>query len=149
MIQELPKYIKMLRMRANRLAPHMAEDLVQETLLKAVKSIHTFEQGSNLKAWLNRILFTTFVKYKRKKTELLDDYLIEMCSDQSEVTPNPYVFLALTKLPAEIAEVVWRSLVRGEEYREIAKELGIPIGTVMSRIHRGRLKLRRILNHER
>ncbi len=151
-----------------------AEDLVQETYLKAYRSYGTFQEGSNLKAWLYRILTNTFINTYRSKqrrpdeTQLDDvedlflyrriggleaamasrsaeDTLMDMFTD-SEVTD------AIDSLPESFRIPVLLADVEEFSYKEIAEMLDIPIGTVMSRLHRGRKALHRKLYdyaHER
>lgn len=145
MISELPNYIKFLRYRAYKLNPYLVDDLVQEALLRAIKSAHTFD-GKNLKAWLARIITNAYFDYKRKKSrEVLDNYLIEIATDQKQLTPNTYILTAIAKIPDDFAVVIQRALIDKQEYKQIAQELGIPVETVMSRLHRGRIKLNKML----
>src|SRR6266508_1317877 len=113
-------YAAALRMTRN---PADAEDLVQETYLKAYRGFGGFEQGTNLKAWLYRILTNTFINsYRSKKRR----------PDESEIKE------ALESLPEQFRIAVLLGDVEGFSYKEIAEILDIPIGTVMSRLHRGR-----------
>ena len=144
-----------------------AEDLVQETFLKAYRSFHTFEDGSNLRAWLYRILTNTFINSYRAKqrrpeeTELDDvedlylyrriggleaalasrsaeDQLMDMFTDDEVKT-------ALEDLPDNFRIPVLLADVEGFSYKEIAEIMDTPIGTVMSRLHRGRKAMQREL----
>jgi RNA polymerase sigma-70 factor (ECF subfamily) len=143
-----------------------AEDLVQETYIKAFRFREQFTQGTNLKAWLFRILTNTFINsYRRRQsqpefTELedVDEFsLYKRMSDlrTSSSAGNPETeFLdglvdsevkdALTELPEKFRSVVLLD-VEGFSYKEIAEMLDIPIGTVMSRLHRGRKFLQKRL----
>src|SRR6266446_3219749 len=143
-----------------------AEDLVQETYIKALRFREQFTPGTNLKAWLFRILTNTFINtYRRRQTQPefteLDDVdefsLYKRMSDlrTSSSAGNPETeFLyglvdsevkdALTELPEKFRSVVLLD-VEGFSYKEIAEMLDIPIGTVMSRLHRGRKFLQKRL----
>lgn len=153
-----------LRMTRNR---SDAEDLVQETYIKGWRSFHTFEEGTNLRAWLFRIMTNTYInKYnakKRKGTEVeLDDVeelflykrlgsidqsqLSSSAEDQMlELFTDDEVKNALEELPEDFRIPVLLSDVDGFAYKEIAEMLEIPIGTVMSRLHRGRKAMQKML----
>ena len=153
-----------LRMTRNR---SDAEDLVQETYVKGWRSFHTFEEGTNLRAWLFRIMTNTYInKYnakKRKGTEVeLDDVeelflykrlgsidqsqLSSSAEDQMlELFTDDEVKGALESLPEEFRIPVLLSDVDGFSYKEIAEMLEIPMGTVMSRLHRGRKAMQKML----
>jgi RNA polymerase sigma-70 factor (ECF subfamily) len=153
-----------LRMTRNK---SDAEDLVQETFIKAWRSFHTFQTGTNLRAWLYRIMTNTFInKYNsklRKPTETeLDEveelYLYKRLGsiDQSklsssaedqmlELFADDEVKNALEELPETFRLPVLLSDVDGFSYKEIAEMLDIPLGTVMSRLHRGRKLMQKML----
>ena len=144
-----------------------AEDLVQETYIKGWRSFHTFQEGTNLRAWLFRIMTNTYInKYnaqKRKGTEVeLDDVeelflykrlgsidqsqLSSSAEDQMlELFTDDEVKSALEDLPEDFRMPVLLSDVDGFSYKEISEMLEIPIGTVMSRLHRGRKAMQKML----
>ena len=141
-----------------------AEDLVQETFLRAYRGFHQFEPGTNLKAWLYRILTNTFINSYRKKqrepqTDSLDEtedwYLYSRMAERGtepsaetaviESLPDEDVQDALSSLPDQFRIAVLLADVEGFSYKEIAEITGVPIGTVMSRLHRGRKALEKRL----
>lgn len=135
-----------------------AEDLVQETVLKAYKAFDQFELGTNCKAWMFRILTNTFInKYRRKvkEREILEGservaaqhFLVHPPSKKAALDPeNAYsdqfmsdeVLVALEQVPTDFREVVVLSDIHGFPYKDIAEMLAVPVGTVMSRLFRGR-----------
>ena len=153
-----------MRMTRNR---SDAEDLVQETFIKAWRSFTTYQQGSNLRAWLFRIMTNTYInKYnaqQRKPAETeLDDveelFLYKRLGavDQSQLSQSAEdqmlslftddeVKKALEELPDQFRIPVLMSDVEGFSYKEIAEILEIPLGTVMSRLHRGRKSMQKML----
>lgn len=145
--------------------PHDAQDLVQDTYAKAFTSFHQFEPGTNLKAWMYRILSTTFINSYRKDQRRpqisdgeLEDWQIfdasSHTSDQGrsaeEVALDGIVDLdvraALAAMPEDFRMAVYLADVEGFSYKEIAEIVGVPAGTVMSRLHRGRKLLRASLS---
>ena len=143
-----------LRMTRN---PQDAEDLIQETFLRAYRGFAGFTPGTNVKAWLYRILTNTFINSYRKRQrepvtvledEIPDWYLYgtEQSEESAEAEvlermPDEDVKEALDALPEQFRMAVWLADVEGFSYKEIAEILDIPIGTVMSRLHRGRKAL--------
>lgn len=144
-----------------------AEDLVQETYLRAFRSLHQFTEGTNLRAWLFRILTNTYInEYRRRQRRptnsslddieefYLYDHLIESGVQPSVERPEDIVLSrlsvdrvisAIDELPEEFRQVVLLADVEGFSYRDIASIVEIPIGTVMSRLYRARRRLQRQL----
>jgi RNA polymerase sigma-70 factor (ECF subfamily) len=155
-------YPTALRMTRN---PADAEDLVQETFTKAFANFHQFRAGTNLRAWLYRILTNTFINGYRKKqreprqetTDEIKDWQLAaaeahtssgMRSAETEVLdhlPDSDIKQALARLPEEFQEVIYLVDIEGYAYKEVAARMGTPLGTVMSRLHRARRQLREML----
>ena len=151
-----------LRMTRN---PQDAEDLLQETYLKAYNAFDSFKPGTNLKAWLYRIMTNTYINTYRKKQrrplvtsaeDVTDSQLYTSSSHDStglesaEVEalknmPNSRISEALNSINEDYRMVVYYADVEGLAYKEIAEVMDIPLGTVMSRLHRGRKQLRELL----
>jgi RNA polymerase sigma-70 factor (ECF subfamily) len=164
-------YMRQLHAKASRMTRNHsdAEDLVQETYARAFASFHQFKEGTNLRAWLNRILTNTFISSYRKRqrepvltTAGLEDWQLERAHSRSagaapaarsaeelalDRIPDAGVTDALQQLPCDFRIAVYLADVEGFCYREIAEIMHCPIGTVMSRLHRGRGRLRELLEN--
>jgi RNA polymerase sigma-70 factor (ECF subfamily) len=162
LVQLYPAALRMTRHHAD------AEDLVQETFARAYASFGQFKPGTNLRAWLYRILANTFINsYRKRRREPrpavageIDGWRLARAGSPPpsgmkaadievlEHLPDPCVTHALRQLPETFRTAVYLADVEGNAYREIADLLEIPIGTVMSLLHRGRRQLRHLLrNH--
>jgi len=154
-------YPAALRMTRN---PADAEDLVQDTLAKAYTAFGQYTPGTNLRAWLHKILANTFINtYRKRKREPAIAPGADPASDW-HATSDPLapaarsaeaealdritdttILDALRELPPEFRTTIWLADVEGYPYREVAALMGTPLGTVMSRLHRARGKLRHTL----
>jgi RNA polymerase sigma-70 factor (ECF subfamily) len=154
---EALSYVDSLYGTALRLTrrPADAEDLVQDTYLKAFRAAHQFRRGTNLKAWLFTILHNTFRNIRRhdgRNPVDVDSETVELAADVAGAQQTPEQLLtratldadlqsALDDMPDAFRQAVWLRDVEEFTYAEIAAMLGVPIGTVMSRISRGRRML--------
>ena len=144
------QYVDQLYAAALRMSRNSAdaEDLVQETYMKAFASYHQFTEGTNLKAWLYRILTNTYINLYRKRQREPQQSQGE--TEALSALPNTEVREALNDLSEDFRMVVYYSDVEGFAYKDIAEILDIPLGTVMSRLHRGRRILReKLLDYAR
>lgn len=155
-------YSAALRMARN---PSDAEDLVQEAYTKAYSAFHQYKPGTNLKAWLYRILTNTYINLYRKRqreplrtsTDTVEDWQMASAMEHSPTglrsaevealdhLPDSDVKAALQSIGEDFRMAVYFVDVEGFSYKEASEILGVPIGTVMSRLHRGRKQLRDLL----
>ncbi|WP_431711679.1 sigma-70 family RNA polymerase sigma factor [Glutamicibacter uratoxydans] len=155
-------YSAALRMARN---PADAEDLVQEAYTKAYSAFHQYKPGTNLKAWLYRILTNTYINLYRKRqreplrtsTDTVEDWQMAKAAEHTPSGLRSAETVALDRLPDSDVKAALQSIgedfrlavyfvdVEGFSYKEAAEILGVPIGTVMSRLHRGRKNLRELL----
>jgi RNA polymerase sigma-70 factor (ECF subfamily) len=162
---EALQYLDLLYSAALRMAPTPAdaEDLVQETYAKAYASFHQFKAGTNLKAWLYRIMTNTYINSYRKaqrQPKLSDDPEVEdwqLAKAESHASsptlsaeaaalshlPDGHVLEAMRALKPEFRYAVYLADIEGLSYKEIAEATQVPVGTVMSRLSRARAQLRR------
>ncbi|KSU64789.1 RNA polymerase [Arthrobacter sp. NIO-1057] len=161
------EYVDQLYSAALRMArnPTDAEDLVQEAYTKAYSAFHQYKPGTNLKAWLYRILTNTYINLYRKRqreplrtsTDTVEDWQMASAMEHSPTglrsaevealdhLPDSDVKAALQAIGEDFRMAVYFVDVEGFSYKEASDILGVPIGTVMSRLHRGRKNLRELL----
>src|SRR5246127_2654796 len=158
-----PLYRQALRMTSNRVD---AEDLLQETVLNAYAGLRAFEPGTNLNAWLRRIMINTYISsYRRQKrrptqhpTDEITDRQLVACAPRTsrgllsaedealEMLPDPYLKAAMMALPEPFRIAVYFADIAGYSYKEIAAMTDTQPGTVGSRLNRGRKQLRNLLS---
>lgn len=157
--EQLEACLPQLFPRALHLARHpdSARDLVQDTMLRALRFEDTFMPGSNMRAWLSQVLYSVFVSQcrRRRRERVVTD---DICSDPSvwvhrDAGPQLTGFTrgmqrCLQELPESFAQVLLLVDVEELPYKEAAEYIGVPVGTVMSRLHRARRMLRDRLQHE-
>ena len=156
---EVARHIPNLREAARRLTGSVdeADDLVQDAVMRAWTFWDRFEPGTNSRAWLHRILVNTFINAYRKQRRERDLFRAASEESRREVQTvsqlrqaerdglGDEIGAALSTLPQEFRAVVELVDLRDFSYREVASELGCPIGTVMSRLHRARKQLHQVL----
>jgi RNA polymerase sigma-70 factor (ECF subfamily) len=164
--QQVRPYLSQLYPAALRMTrnPADAEDLVQDTLAKAYTAFSQYTPGTNLRAWLHKILANTFINSYRKRkrepaiapgadpaadwhpgTDPLAGPARSAETEALERITDTTILDALRQLPPEFRTTIWLADVEGYPYREVAALMGTPLGTVMSRLHRARGKLRHTL----
>ncbi len=130
-----------------------AEDLLQSTLLRAIEKKQLFQEGTNLFSWTSKIMYNMFVSGYRRKVKFESQYdpeshIQNMSVDESQTTKMEYqdVDRAMDDLSKEHREIIKLVCIQGKQYSEVAKEIGIPVGTVRSRLSRAREALQASLN---
>ncbi len=150
-VAEMLPHRDALRRTARRLRLRDADDLIQETYLRALTARERYRSGSNAGAWLHRILVNAALSEHRRSARerrMAARFAVEPPAEPETSEPMPGLELlddALAQLPAHERRVVELTELRGLRYRDAARELGCPIGTVMSRLHRARAHLRKKL----
>ena len=172
-VNEALPYLNQLLDRARRMTRNAvdAEDLVQETMLRAYAGFNTFSEGTNIRAWLFRIMTNTYINGLRRAQHRPREYLSDHITDRQlaakdrhssqaprsaeldalDALPDLELADALATLPVQFRLAVYYRDIAGLRYREIAEIMACCEGTVMSRLHRGRQRLRNLLRttHER
>ena len=156
--RDVPPFKDVLHRGARRLTncEADAEDLLQDTLLRAYTGFPTYQEGSNLQAWLFKILYNKWVSGYRAKQCRPAETTVDAINDRElartatgsaeaevlETLGDPELVSALATLPEGFAEVLYYAVIQGYTYAETAEILDIPLGTVMSRVSRGKQRLR-------
>lgn len=148
---EIVAHIPRLRRYARALAgdSHRADDLVQDTLERALAKFYLWRRGSDLRAWLFTIMHSVFINQLKARRELALDAAVEdglQSAPQSDPLELRDLDAALRKLPVEQREVLLLVGLEQLSYAEVSKALSIPVGTVMSRLSRGRERLRAVMS---
>jgi RNA polymerase sigma-70 factor, ECF subfamily len=148
---EIVAHIPRLRRYARALAgdSHRADDLVQDTLERALAKFYLWRHGSDLRAWLFTVMHNVFINQLKARRELaLDDAVQDglQSAPQSDPLELRDLDAALRRLPVEQREVLLLVGLEQLSYAEVSKTLGIPVGTVMSRLSRGRERLRAVMS---
>jgi RNA polymerase sigma-70 factor (ECF subfamily) len=152
--QEIPRLRRYARALTH--ATDRADDLVQDTLVRALSKLHLWQPGTDLRAWLFTIMHHQFVnsvrRDARERTTVDIDHVSSMLTATTDPTGRRQLVeldRALARLPSEQREVVLLVGLEGLPYESVAEILGVPIGTVRSRLSRGREKLRELMDRER
>ena len=149
--EEIAAHIPRLRRYARALAgdSHRADDLVQDTLERALTKFHLWRHGSDLRAWLFAIMHNVFINQLKARRELALDEAVEdalQSAPQSDPLELRDLDAALRRLPGEQREVLLLVGLEQLSYAEASQALGVPVGTVMSRLSRGRERLRALMS---
>jgi len=152
--QEIPRLRRYARALTH--ATDRADDLVQDTLVRALSKLHLWQPGTDLRAWLFTIMHHQYVNTVRREARERTNVDIEHVSSTLTATTDPTarrqlieLDRALARLPSEQREVVLLVGLEGLPYESVAQVLGVPIGTVRSRLSRGRERLRELMQRER
>ena len=148
---EIAAHIPRLRRYARALAgdSHRADDLVQDTLERALTKFHLWRHGSDLRAWMFAIMHNVFINQLKARRELALDEAVEdglQSAPQSDPLELRDLDTALRRLPVEQREVLLLVGLEQLSYAEASQALGVPVGTVMSRLSRGRERLRALMS---
>lgn len=151
MIEELPRLNRFAHKLSNSSSD--AEDLMQTTVTKALEKKDLFQEGTNLFKWGSKIMYNTFVSGYRRKTKFETQYDPEPYIEKQSVTPSQEhaaelgkVDDAMKQLSSKYSKVLILVCIKGHTYKQVAKMLDIPVGTVRSRLSRARAKLRDLLS---
>lgn len=149
---EMPKLEKFaLRLTRNQ---HDADDLVQSTLLRAMEKKHLFQEGTDLFKWTSKMMYNLFVSGYRRKVKFEtqydpENYLEKQSVDASQETQAELTKVneAMAQLKSEHSEVLIMVCVQGMRYQDVAEKLGVPVGTIRSRLSRAREQLQHVLDN--